>query len=81
MKDKSREDAIFDDLYNKYGFLVISKKELAKEMGIGLSTLSRYIKEGMGLPPYKKLGESKNSKVVFNLRDVASFLSETVRTL
>ena len=54
---------------------------MADELGISSSTLDLYISKGTGLPNYKKLGKAKNAKVVFNLIDVAEFLSQTIKTL
>lgn len=68
-------------LQKKYKRAVISKSEMADELGISSSTLDLYISKGTGLPNYKKLGKAKNAKVVFNLIDVAEFLSQTIKTL
>jgi len=68
-------------LQKKYKRAVISKSEMAEELGISNSTLDLYIAKGTGLPNYKKLGKAKNAKVVFNLIDVAEFLSQTIKTL
>jgi len=75
-------EATFDYLKSKYGRTVISKKELAKEMNISLSTLDTYISKGMGLPKYKKLGTSKNARLAFNIFDVATYLtSNQIKTM
>ena len=74
----SRVAIINDSLIKKYGRLTISKAETATEINIGLSTLSKYMSEGMQLPVYKKIGTSANSRVVFNTIDVANFLADTV---
>lgn len=68
----------FDALQHKYKKLALSKSEFAKEIGMGLSTISKMMAEGMGLPNYKKIGTAKNSRVIFPLVDVAKFLSDTV---
>lgn len=72
---------IRNDLLSKYGKSTISKIELANEMGIGLSTLNKYLSEGIGLPEYKKVGTSKNSRVLFPIQAVAEFLADTTKTL
>ncbi len=69
---------IYNSLYEKYKKLALSKSELAQELGMGLSTVSKIMAEGMGLPNYKKVGIAKNSRVLFPLADVAEFLSNTV---
>ena len=73
------KERIFDYLKGKYKRLLISKYEFAAEMGIGRSTLDLYMAKGVGLPSYKKLGDAKNARVVFNVIDVAEFLASTVK--
>jgi len=68
-------EATYSYLKDKYNASVIGKKELAKELNISPSTLDLYLSKGMGLPRYKKLGTAKNSRVVFNLYDIAVFLN------
>lgn len=75
------EEQIYQDLHNKYNKQTIKKEELAQEMGIGLSTLSKYLASGIGIPNYKRVGDSKNARVLFNLRDVSEFLSQTIKTI
>ena len=61
--------------------LFINKKQYAEIVGLSIHSIDSYITRGINLPNYKKLGESKNAKVVFNLKDVAEFLaSRTVKT-
>jgi len=72
----------YDYLTKKYNRTVIGKKELVAEMGISLSTLDLYISRGIGVPRYKKLGNRSNSRVVFNIVDVAEFLNaEKIETM
>ena len=73
-------DNLYKYLNKKYKRAVISKAEMADELGISSSTLDLYIAKGTGLPNYKKLGKAKNAKVVFNLFDVADFLANTIKT-
>lgn len=73
-------DNLYQYLAKKYKRAVISKSEMADELGISSSTLDLYIAKGTGLPNYKKLGKAKNSKVVFSLFDVADFLTNTIKT-
>jgi predicted DNA-binding transcriptional regulator AlpA len=73
-------DNLYKYLNKKYKRAVISKAEMADELGISSSTLDLYIAKGTGLPNYKKLGKAKNAKVVFNLFDVADFLTNTIKT-
>jgi len=66
---------IYDYLKSKYNKILLNKKELAKEMGISPKTLDSYISKNIGTPKYKKLGNKPNSRVVFNILDVAEFIS------
>ncbi len=72
---------IYDDLKARYKKSTISKSEMAYELGVSYSTLDNYIARGFGIPNYKKLGNAKNSKVIFNITDVAVFLAQTIETL
>ena len=47
----------------------------AKAIGIGLSTLDLRIKDGRNLPRYIKIGDAKNSRIVFPLLSIAEFLT------
>ncbi len=71
---------IYNDLKTRYKKATLSKKEMACELGISYSTIDNYIAKGYGIPNYKKLGIAKNSKVVFNIIDVASYLADTIKT-
>lgn len=73
-------EKLYSYLQKRYKRVVISKAEMAEELGISSSTLDLYIAKGTGLPNYKKLGKAKNAKVVFNLIDVSEFLSQTIKT-
>jgi len=78
--DTSKQ-VIYDYLNSKYKRATLGKKEMAVELGVSLSTIDLYISKNMGIPRYRKLGKSKNAKVVFNIADVADFLSRTVETM
>ncbi len=70
---------IYNDLSNRYEKATLSKAELAKELGVSYSTIDTYIARGYGLPNYKKLGQAKNAKMIFNIIDVAEFLAQTTK--
>jgi len=76
----NQQELIYQDLQTRYKRATISKREMAHEMGISYSTIDGYIAKGYGIPNYKKLGTAKNAKVVFNVIDVAEFLSQTIKT-
>ena len=75
-----QQELIYQDLQTRYKKSTLSKKEMATELGISYSTIDGYIAKGYGIPNYKKLGIAKNAKVVFNIIDVADFLSQTIKT-
>lgn len=79
-KEKTKEEKLYEYLVGKYKKAVLTKSELATELGVCNSTIDQYIAKNEGLPPYKKLGTAKNARVVFNLFDVAKFLDSTVAT-
>lgn len=71
LKDKQY---YIDYLLNKYGKLGISRQETADEIGISLSFLDKLLKEGIGLPNYRKIGKSKKPRIVFPIDSIASFM-------
>lgn len=72
---------IYLELSNKYKKSPITKRELAQELGIGLSTINYYLARGINLPNYRKMTSSgsKNGKVLFPIQEVALFLSQTTK--
>jgi len=70
---------IYNDLRTRYKKASLSKAETAKELGVSIATLDRYIKKGYGIPNYKKIGSAKNAKMIFNIIDIAEFLSQTIK--
>ncbi len=74
--------AIYSELSAKGYSLLISKKEYSDIVGCSTSSVDNFIRNGYGCPNYKKLGEAKNSKVLFSLIDVANYLAgSTIQTL
>lgn len=55
----------------------LNRQETAKALGIGVSTLDLRIKEGRNLPEYIKIGDAKNSRIVFTLVAIAQFLANS----
>lgn len=69
-------------LKEKYGRTVINKKEMAHELNISPSTLDLYMSKGIGVCKFKRLGTSKNARVIFNIFDLAVYLnSEKIETM
>ncbi|MBT5491435.1 hypothetical protein HOK00_03885 [bacterium] len=73
------EEAIFTQLKETYNKTMITKKELAHELTVSVSTINNYIVQGYGIPDYVKLGDAKNAKVLFPIANVASYLSQTIK--
>lgn len=71
---------IYNDLRTRYKKATLSKADMANELGVSSSTIDKYMKHGLGVPNYKKLGTARNAKIVFNIIDVAEFLSQTIKT-
>ena len=75
-----QQELIYQNLKEKYGRVTISKREMAHELNISYSTIDNYIAKSYGICDYKKLGTAKNAKVIFNIIDVAEYLSQTIKT-
>ncbi len=73
-------ELLLAELRERYKKSTLSKKEMANELGISYSGIDNMIAKAYGIPPYKKLGKSRNAKVVFPIIGVADFLSQTIRT-
>jgi predicted transcriptional regulator len=80
IKELTTEEKLYNFLHKKYKKILISKQEMADELGVSKTTMDSYVSKNEGIPPYKKLGTAKNAKVVFNIVDVAKFLNNTIAT-
>jgi len=63
-----------DYLLKKYQKLGLTRKETANELGISLSFLDKLLREGTGLPTYKKIGKSQKPRIVFPVDAIADFM-------
>lgn len=63
-----------DYLLNKYRKLGLTRQETADEIGISLSFLDKLLREGIGLPLYKKIGKSQKPRIVFPVDAIADFM-------
>jgi len=79
MKNTYINEAIYQDLLNRYKKVVLNKEELAHEFGVSVSAINNCIVKGYGVPAYKKLGHQSNARVVFPIICIAEFLSNTVK--
>ena len=75
MKTYNIEETIYQDLMNRYKKSVLNKQELSNEIGISVGSINNYITKGYGIPQYKKIGGSRNSRVVFPIIYVSEYLS------
>ena len=66
---------IFDDLRAEGYGMNINKKQYAKILNCSESAVSNYVIKGYGIPSYKKIGNQRNSRVLFSLRDVSEYLA------
>ena len=73
------KEAILTDLQTRYKKLTLTKKELANELSVSVSSINNYIAQGQGIPNYKKVGEAKNGTVLFPIICVAEYLSNTIQ--
>lgn len=79
MKTQNEETykEILEDIGKLYPRRVtLNKQEVASLTGLSQSTLDRQIRDGEGIE-YKKIGV----RVLYPVRKVAEFLSETVKTV
>jgi len=68
-------NAVLQSLERQFPFKqTLDRKQTAEAIGIGLSTLDLRIKDGRKLPRYIKIGDAKNSRIVFPLLSIAEFL-------
>ncbi len=70
---------IYNEMSLRYEKATLTKKELAVELNISESTINRNMNKGVGIPGYLKLGDAKNSKVIFPILEVAKFLNATTK--
>ena len=63
---------ILKHLQKKYNKLVLSRTELAQELGISIATFDRMLAKGESLPTYTILGR----KYIFLLTDIALFFEK-----
>ncbi len=78
-RSSASAQVIYESLRDTYKKLGLSKQELANELGMGLSTVSKMMADGIGIPRYRKIGSAKNSRVIFPIVDVAEFLADTIK--
>ncbi len=74
----SNYEQLVKDLKKTYGKSTINLSELANELGQSIATIRRGIKNGKGIPKYRRVGGGVTRQaVVFPILEVARFLSQT----
>ena len=72
---------ILDDLKEEGQTTFINNKQYAPIVGCSVSSVDSNIQKGTNLPNYKKIGNARNARVMFSLRDVSEFLAaQTIQT-
>ncbi|MGB5964849.1 MAG: hypothetical protein WBG65_04880 [Sulfurimonadaceae bacterium] len=71
--------SLVEQIFKLYNKILFTKEDLSKLMNVSLSYIDKSLARGFGVPNYKKLGNASNSKVVFNINDVAEYLSDTTK--
>ena len=71
-------ESVLNDLTTRYKKTTITKKELAHELNVSVSSINNYISKGYGIPEYKKIGDARNGTVLFPVICVAKYLSNTI---
>ncbi len=66
----------FQYLVEKYNRVGLSRNELGNELTISISTIDRLLKQGIGLPSYKRIGNGVRARIVFPVGEVAEFLGQ-----
>ena len=73
------EESILSDLKERYNKSTLTKKELAHELSLSVSSINNYIGKGFGLPEYLKIADAQNGTVLFPIICVAEYLSNTIK--
>ena len=71
-----KKQILLNELSKDYN-ITVTKKELAKILSCSISFIDKCIMLGQNIPNFKKLGSSKNAKVIFTLPDIVEFLTAT----
>ncbi len=61
-------------LFSKYNKTTLTKKEVANELNISISTLDRALKADELPIPFKRVGDSGKARYIFPIKSVADYL-------
>ena len=72
------ENKIIEMLENEYKAFLLTKKQVAKIMGISLSSVDNLLSSDSNkLPEHIKMGDGSRSSIRFSVISVAKFLSKS----
>lgn len=71
----TEETLYYNDLKEQFGKLALNRSELAQVLDLSLSFVDKLLREGIGLPEYKRIGRSQKPRIVFPIGAVAKFLA------
>ncbi len=71
----------FKYLAEKYSKAGLTRKDLANELACSLSTVDRLLRDGIGLPSYKRIGNGARARIIFPIAEVARYLDEQLIVL
>jgi len=74
LEDKKSVEFQYGRLFDKFGWS-LTKNDLAKVLGVSLIKIDRMVLNGE-CPKFKKLGDTKNCRIVFFTYDVAKWMCE-----
>ena len=77
---EERREYIYQYFIKKYQKISINKKHFAEELTVCENTMSTYIKRNY-VPQPKRYGTSKNTKITFNVNDLADHFSVVNQTM
>ena len=64
---------VWNVIFNKYGSLLLTRKQVAEILGKSVATIDRWKKDGLHLQ-YKKTGKAKNAPVEYPIDTVVNFI-------
>lgn len=74
MTHEYRKKELVQLLYDKYGTLLLSRKQAAEATNNSLSSLDRYKAEGCKIDYIKDEAKGKNSRVQYAIDEIAEYI-------
>jgi len=60
-------------IYEKYGSLLLTRRQVAEILGKSVATIDRWKKDGLYLK-YKKMGKAKNATIEYPIETVVDYI-------